>query len=65
MSLYVTILACQIIYIPYIVIVLYTLYWCDQFPYPYGFAILYGSTEINEMICVFNDGKDKGGQVLE
>jgi hypothetical protein len=50
MFLYVTILVCQIIYIPYIVIVLYTLYWYDHFPYPYGFAILYGSTEINDMI---------------
>jgi len=50
MFLYVIILLCQIIYIPYIVIVLYTLYWCDHFPYPYGFAILYGSTEINYMI---------------
>jgi hypothetical protein len=44
---YVTILVFQIICIPYIVTVLYTLYWCDHFPYPYGFAILYGSTEIN------------------
>ena len=50
MFLCVIILLCQIIYIPYIVIVLYTLYWCDHFPYPYGFAILYGSMEINDMI---------------
>ena len=49
MFLYVIILLCQIICVPYIVIVLYTLYWCDHFPYPYGFAILYGSTEINDI----------------
>jgi len=29
-------------------IVLYTLWLCDHFPYPYGFLILYGSTEIND-----------------
>ena len=33
-----------------VLIVLYTLWLCDHFPYPYGFLILYGSTEINDMI---------------
>ena len=30
-----------------VLIVLYTLWLCDHFPYPYGFLILYGSTEID------------------
>ena len=33
-----------------VLIVLYTLWLCDHFPYPYGFLILYGSTEMNDMI---------------
>ena len=33
-----------------VLIILYTLWLCDHFPYPYGFLILYGSTEINDMI---------------
>ena len=36
-----------------VLIVLYTLWLCDHFPYPYGFLILYGSTEINDMM-MFN-----------
>ena len=32
-----------------VLIVLYTLWLCDQFPYPYGFIILYGSMEINDI----------------
>ena len=36
-----------------VLIVSYTLWLCDHLPYPYGFLILYGPTEINDMIWYY------------